>query len=1024
MGSSSEVGKLFKLLESNKLSDVEKVKKIFHDHFLSTKDNCLVNGLVDYFFTTNSLRAIEVLAGVRDPHDKHLLDRLAETLAKPTSHNQRVQALIVLGHIARRQPTWLYKLTSHSLFRELLKLLKYEVDALSIVSALLLLVTLLPMLPAALGPYLNDIFEVFNRLASYYHNQSNSLNNLPANSADKDSFYLLHLHLGLYNFFHRLYAMYPCSLISYLRHQHAQRDQDYLATFKHTIKPMLDSVRMHPLLITASRDTETNAARWKQMEHHDVVAECGHFAFDRNREEMFATNNLRATPLPDQQCPLTPINIVDDPLGTGMNNDLDEDTLWSPSMKIPPHSPKSIQTINYEPRSAPSTPNNSTNRSNSSPPEAAIEATPETTPVKDIRQTATRSTSVGSAAVRALSAFGNGSLTGNSRPATPSSNVSALSFVPVEKEGIVSQKISRLLAERNNSAQLQQINIEGVKKILENSSSQNGKNDSWKEDQEVVEIVNCHPQVNHMEAYRNRDDYSRAVNKNLTKKFRLCKFDSPSHPAPPVSRPASYPDHKVRRSKSCSDLKYKKETGVQTDDLFPYEYLLHGIVDQRSTEQQTSRNNNTDSRLSPTLMLDRYIENCASVLSIKDKKVRSFNKKKGLDDDNGDNINEDSSLIDVESVNQQLQLMQMQLLFERQRREVHAERNRRLLGKLRDSRTLQEQKTELADRLRIMESEVESLKNEIERSKRESRITESDYKKAVDNWQSKCLEEYNRNRKLAENVEVLELDIKKEKTRVAECEQQTRVAEATFFDAAHQLKDALKAASRSEELKRILDNVQKKFLLLSEAQNKYHERASGPVPMLRQEATQIHRAYEEELVALKRQLDSRTSTIEALRTRLVELENREAYIEGQLVDQQRILQETNERNEAELRAVESKYDAQVAINLLLERRILELHSNLEIANCGGNSSGAGAGGSSNSNNLAYSASPKDRSPPLSGSLASSSEGSIAFHTSTGIMSDYCDSAGEIANLLAIVEPVPQSTSQATTPVRTTSQRRK
>lgn len=34
--------------------------------------------------------------------------------------------------------------------------------------------------------------------------------------------------------------------------------------------------------------------------------------------------------------------------------------------------------------------------------------------------------------------------------------------------------------------------------------------------------------------------------------------------------------------------------------------------------------------------------------------------------------------------------MQMQLQFERQRREVHAERNRRLLGKLRDSRASEE----------------------------------------------------------------------------------------------------------------------------------------------------------------------------------------------------------------------------------------------------------------------------------------------------------------------------------------------
>lgn len=61
---------------------------------------------------------------------------------------------------------------------------------------------------------------------------------------------------------------------------------------------------------------------------------------------------------------------------------MEEDTFWSPSMVILPQSPTPIQASSHEPRSAPSTPNN--NRSNASPPEAAIEATPETTPVKVI----------------------------------------------------------------------------------------------------------------------------------------------------------------------------------------------------------------------------------------------------------------------------------------------------------------------------------------------------------------------------------------------------------------------------------------------------------------------------------------------------------------------------------------------------------------------------------------------------------------------------------------------------------------
>lgn len=90
----------------------------------TAKDNWLVNGLLDYYLSTNSSRTAEVLAGVRDPHDKHLLDRLSDILSKPGNSGQRLHALTLLGHIARRQPTWLYKLASHALFRDLLKLLK------------------------------------------------------------------------------------------------------------------------------------------------------------------------------------------------------------------------------------------------------------------------------------------------------------------------------------------------------------------------------------------------------------------------------------------------------------------------------------------------------------------------------------------------------------------------------------------------------------------------------------------------------------------------------------------------------------------------------------------------------------------------------------------------------------------------------------------------------------------------------------------------------------------------------------
>jgi len=43
--------------------------------------------------------------------------------------------------------------------------------------------------------------------------------------------------------------------------------------FSHTIRPMLKSVAMHPLLVTHSRELEKSATRWRKMELHDVIVE-------------------------------------------------------------------------------------------------------------------------------------------------------------------------------------------------------------------------------------------------------------------------------------------------------------------------------------------------------------------------------------------------------------------------------------------------------------------------------------------------------------------------------------------------------------------------------------------------------------------------------------------------------------------------------------------------------------------------------------------------------------------------------
>lgn len=207
----------------------------------------------------------------------------------------------------------------------------------------------------------------------------------------------------------------------------------------------------------------------------------------------------------------------------------------------------------------------------------------------------------------------------------------------------------------------------------------------------MVEIVNSgtNRSLAVLECQPYKDERAPGAKVYLSKEVRRLRFHSQCQPQCAILQPEVY---KVRRSKSCPDMKAQRKLKVesspavatQTSDLIPYEHLLLGLLEQRSYEQQTSKQS-ADSRLSPSSMLDRYIEACSRISSSSEHK-KILRKK----DDDGEDVVEEFA-----SENQQLQMMQMQLLFERQRREVHAERNRRLLGKLRDSRALEEQNTAL-----------------------------------------------------------------------------------------------------------------------------------------------------------------------------------------------------------------------------------------------------------------------------------------------------------------------------------------
>uniref|UniRef100_A0A671S1I5 Hamartin-like n=1 Tax=Sinocyclocheilus anshuiensis TaxID=1608454 RepID=A0A671S1I5_9TELE len=259
------MGDLLPLLETSDLRQLDEIKGLINEHLNTDRGSVLLNGLVDYFLETNSAQAVHILSSVREPHDKHLFDKINECMAKAPC---RLPTLTLLGHVVRKQPSWIHKITRYPLLLSLLKCLKTDTDVVVLITGVLVLITLLPMIPQAGKQHLYEFFDIFGRLASW---NLRNLGHVP-------EVYLIHLHASVYSLFHRLYGMYPCNFVSYLRSHYSMKEN--MDTFEEVVKPMLEHVRIHPELVTGTKDHELDPSRWKKFEIHDIVIECAKVSLD------------------------------------------------------------------------------------------------------------------------------------------------------------------------------------------------------------------------------------------------------------------------------------------------------------------------------------------------------------------------------------------------------------------------------------------------------------------------------------------------------------------------------------------------------------------------------------------------------------------------------------------------------------------------------------------------------------------------------------------------------------------------
>eukprot|EP00794_Sanderia_malayensis_P016258 gene16258-17901_t len=260
----TDVPELVKYLESGDLDVVSEIKQVVFENLHASKDASFLNALFESYLNTKSDNLLEILAGINESHCQYLFDKMNELL----KNGMCSEITALFAAIINRQPPWLYKIVGSMFFSQYLKILKSETDVVFVMSGAVIIAMLLPCVPSLVAPYLGDILELFVRMTSFIVNKPGSLPDV----------LILHLQIGVYILFQRLYSMYPNNFLSYMRSYFGSSPDD--PVFYHVIQPLLQFVKFHPGLILDTLKSETETSKWKTSQPHDIYAECQKISLD------------------------------------------------------------------------------------------------------------------------------------------------------------------------------------------------------------------------------------------------------------------------------------------------------------------------------------------------------------------------------------------------------------------------------------------------------------------------------------------------------------------------------------------------------------------------------------------------------------------------------------------------------------------------------------------------------------------------------------------------------------------------
>ncbi|XP_006894474.1 PREDICTED: hamartin isoform X2 [Elephantulus edwardii] len=918
MAQPTNIGELLSMLDSSKLGVQDDITTIFKENLNSDRGPMLVNTLVDYYLETNSQPVLHILTTLQEPHDKT------------------------------------------------------DTDVVVLTTGVLVLITMLPMIPQSGKQHLHDFFDIFGRLSSWCLKKPGHVTEI----------YLVHLHASVYALFHRLYGMYPCNFVSFLRSHYSMKEN--LDTFEEVVKPMMEHVRIHPELVTGSKDHELDPRRWKTLETHDVVIECAKISLDPTEasyEDGYSVSHQISAHFPHHSADVTASPYVDTQNSYGSAASTPYSTSWLTS-----HTPGQLP----QTRSSPST------RPITEPPQASLWSpsvtcgmtTPPTSPGN-----APPELSHPYSKVFGTTAGGKGTPLGT--PATsppPAPLCHSDDYVHISLPQATATSIKR--EERTDSTrpclqrQLHRPNERGIEETPGSKSSVTlsdlprflgvlaSEDDSIEKDKEEAAISKELSEITTTDRepvvprggfdspfYRDslpgsqrktHSAASGAQSSNVNPEPLNSSLDKPGPDTPkqaftPIDLPYGGADESpvgTREQQTSlesniltpSPCKIPPQRGVGfgSGKLPPYDHLFevalpktaYHFVNKKTGELLKKAKGNTEEdyvpSTSPMEVLDRLIQQGADAHTKELNKLSLPSKSVDWTHFGGSPPSDE-----IHTLRNQLLLLHNQLLYERFKRQQHALRNRRLLRKVIRAAALEEHNAAMKDQLKLQEKDIQIWKVSLQKEQTKYSQLQEQRDTVVTQLHSQIKQLQHDREEFYNQSQELQTKLEDCRNMIAELRIELKKANNKVCHTELLLSQVSQKLSNSESVQQQMEFLNRQLLVLGEVNELYLEQLQNKHADTTKEVEMMKAAYRKELEKNRSHVLQQNQRLDTSQKRILELESHLAKKDHLLLEQKKYLEDVKLQSRDQLKAAESRYEAQKRITQVFELEILDLYGRLE-----------------------------------------------------------------------------------------------